>query len=115
MRCLGEFCIRPQNAVQIDLFSDYAVCAMELREGARHAEGKIGKRSGAVFQNDVPFEVRKYAFGIGIVVFAAGALTEPVHILLGVRAREVSGVDSKVTLQLYFSQERTLFWWNQGF
>src|SRR5258708_7032678 len=102
---LGQFRVRSQCPVQIDLLIDYVVGPVQLSIRTWNAKGKKRKISGAIFQYDMAFQIGKDSLRsdlvrhiLGMIFFSQGTLAESVHPLLSVSLGKFPIIDSKIAL-----------------
>src|ERR1700730_1369221 len=109
-----EFRICFQYSVKIDLLIHEIKGAMHVTHCTRNAERNIRERGHAIFQHDVPLQIRHNSLGIpslGIHILAwlllffffllgllaLGSLTQIIHLLLCFWFREMAVRDPEIT------------------
>ena len=114
---IGEFRISPQHSVQVDFLCDHVVAAIQLSRCAQHSERQVREFCNTVTERDMSLQIRQHRLQIGpillLALFAPCSCAKFIDLLLGARL-EIPLINSKISRQRDFLQERSLARWNCG-
>src|SRR5580693_8339157 len=79
-----------------------------MSKGSRNAEREARERRDGMVEHDMSLQIFNDARWIVVLFLALSQLTEIVNLFLRRRADETRGIDSKVSLQVYPFNKRSL-------
>src|SRR6266513_4463471 len=114
---IGEFSISPKQSVQIYFLCDHVVAAIKLSRCAQHSERQVREFCNTVTERDMSLQIRQHRLQIGpillLALFAPCSCAKFIDLLLVARL-EIPLINSKISRQRDFLQERSLARWNCG-